>query len=398
MSSPTGEPLTSSNPGSTEDTGGGGDSQESQFSVAVDVLDTAREKVEDKLSEIDKDSPEEISQNTAKITQSINTLDITITIGLYYTSLFMDWLTILGNSTTISGFFFDLFLGSFLIEDWNFGQLDTVGRISGMTTSIQIGMFIITLIISVFAKIFKKELPSFIGGPLYYGGPFQILQLFRADVSSYHESMYSLDAQVSQYIGILSQILIVAAAAFAAPDTTSSYNNNITNNNATLTISNSTEEVTIQIKDTVIFVMTTHFISVVAIIMSSLLNIVQWLADTWRMNSDEIIIYYIFKYIMNVLTCYPCRRKKNTVGVDTRVISSETESKLLTRPSLMSIDSHRIIKSSEKQEAQNVLPGRGSLRRTGVNKKLSARMKKSRENIYKSSEFSDEGEDNKGQS
>ncbi|CAG8497875.1 7303_t:CDS:1 [Diversispora eburnea] len=380
MSSPTGEPSNPSSEG-TEGTSGGdeGDSQASQFSVAVDVLDTAKEKVEDKLSEIDKDSPEEISQNTAKITQSINMLDIIITIGLYYTSLFMDWLTILGNSTTISGFFFDLFLGSFLIQDWNFGQLDTVGRISGMTTSIQIGMFVITLIIFVFSKIVKKELPSFIGGPLYYGGPFQILQLFRTDVSSYHESMYSLDAQASQYIGILSQILIVIAAAFAAPDTTSSYNDNITNNNNTITVSNSTEEVTIQIKDTVIFVMTTHFISVVAIIMSSLLNIVQWLADIWRMNSDQIIIYYIFKYIMNVLTCYPCRRKKNTVGIDT----GEIESKLLTMST----------KSSEKQEVQNVLPERmSSSRRMG--KKSSPRLKKSRENILKSSE---EGDDSKGQ-
>ncbi|CAG8472919.1 15099_t:CDS:10 [Acaulospora morrowiae] len=309
---------------------------------ALDVLDDlgVKEKLERKLTEHDDDTTEEKAQNTTRITIVINRLDILITVGLYYTSLIMDWLTILGDSTSFGDFLVDLFFRSFVVSQWNFGQLDVVGKISGMTSTLQTGIFMTSLAMVSVAKITKTEKPSYFSGPLYFGGPFQIFHLLSTKASTYSESLQSLDAQISQTIGVLSQLLIIIAASIASPDVTSSYNSNVVDNNSeNITIPiDSSANVTLRIRDTALFVSTAHFVSVAAIIMSSMLNIIQYMADIWRVNSDDILVYYVFKGLVKIITCNGCCGGKNAIGVDTTSTRSTPKRPTLTSSNIPGFD------------------------------------------------------------
>ncbi|GBC27522.2 hypothetical protein GLOIN_2v1561367 [Rhizophagus irregularis DAOM 181602=DAOM 197198] len=271
--------------------------------TGLSILETVgiKDDLEKEVRKIDPDTPEEISKETELITERINKLDILITIGLYYTSLAMDWLTLLGESTSVQSFFFDLFLGSFDIPEWDFGDLTVVAKIS-------------------------------VGGPMYFGGPFQIVYALMPKAKDYTESIKSLDAKISQWLGFISQVVIIVAAIFAAanrvqaldpfihgdetligsgytpkPNSEDQFGDVISPSNTT--------QVTLAVQNAALFARATYIVSVVAIIMTSLLNIIQWLADVWRVNKGELLVYFMFKLITRALMCQPCLGDKCLDGI-----------------------------------------------------------------------------------
>jgi hypothetical protein len=301
---------------------------------ALDVIDKVgiKDNLEKGVQKIDYDTPEEIKLETELITERINKLDILITIGLYYTSLVMDWLTLLGKSTSVQSFFFDLFLGSFNISQWDFGDLTVVAQISGMTTTLQTSLFLISGIINVGARLFGKRVPSIVGGPMYYGGPFQIIFALMPKAKDYTESIKSLDAKISQWLGFISQVVIIIAAIFAAANRVQALDPFIHGDPSSIgsgytpkpnsedqfgdVISpTNTTQVTLAVQNAALFARATYFVSVVAIIMTSLLNIIQWLADVWRVNKGELLVYFMFKFITRALMCQPCFGDKCLDGI-----------------------------------------------------------------------------------
>ncbi|GBC05094.1 hypothetical protein RclHR1_06020009 [Rhizophagus clarus] len=291
----------------------------------LDILEEVglKGELEREAQKFDPDTPEEISKETELITERINKLDILITIGLYYTSLVMDWLTLLGKATSVQSFFFDLFLGSFNISKWDFGDLAVVAQISGMTTTLQTSLFFISGVINVGARLLNKPVPKIVGGPMYYGGPFQIIFALLPKAKDYTESIKSLDAKISQWLGFISQVVIIIAAIFAAANRVQALDPFI-HGDSTLIGSGytpkphsedqfgkvisptNTTQVTLAVQNAALFARATYFVSVVAIIMTSLLNIIQWLADIWRVNKGDLLIYYMFKLITRALLCQPC--------------------------------------------------------------------------------------------
>ncbi|RIA93047.1 hypothetical protein C1645_735913 [Glomus cerebriforme] len=282
-----------------------------------------KDNLEREIEKIDPDSPEEMSVESELITERMNKLDVLITIGLYYTSLVMDWLTLLGKSTSVKNFFFDLFLGSFNISAWDFGDLSAVAKISGMTTTLQTGIFALSSIINIGARLLKKPVPEFVGGPMYYGGPFQIVFALLPNAKDYTDSIKSLDAKISQLTGFFSQILIIIAAIFAATnritalDPFTQGNENLIGSGyvpkpnsedqfGKIISPTNTTQVTLAVQNAALFARATYIVSVVAIIMTSLLNIIQWLADVWRVNQNDVLVYYLFKLITRIMLCQPC--------------------------------------------------------------------------------------------
>ncbi|CAG8676336.1 13295_t:CDS:2 [Rhizophagus irregularis] len=244
----------------------------------------------------------------------------------------MDWLTLLGESTSVQSFFFDLFLGSFDIPEWDFGDLTVVAKISGMTTTLQTSIFLISGFINVGAKILNKPVPNIVGGPMYFGGPFQIVYALMPKAKDYTESIKSLDAKISQWLGFISQVVIIVAAIFAAanrvqaldpfihgdetligsgytpkPNSEDQFGDVISPSNTT--------QVTLAVQNAALFARATYIVSVVAIIMTSLLNIIQWLADVWRVNKGELLVYFMFKLITRALMCQPCLGDKCLDGI-----------------------------------------------------------------------------------
>src|SRR5688572_1800899 len=66
-----------------------------------------KDDMERQVRKANPETPDEISKETKAISERMNKLDVLITIGLYYSSLFMSWLTLLGRSTSVKNFFFD---------------------------------------------------------------------------------------------------------------------------------------------------------------------------------------------------------------------------------------------------------------------------------------------------
>jgi hypothetical protein len=289
------------------------------------LLDTVgiKDGLEKGVKKVDPETPDEISKESLLITERINKLDILITIGLYYSSLFMNWLTLLGRSTSVQNFFYELLLGSFNIKDWDFGDLSLVARISGMSTTLQTAIFSISGIINLGARILNKPVPEIVGGPMYFGGPFQIIYALFPRAKDYTDSIKSLDAKVSQWIGFFSQVLVMIAAIHAGFNRVSALDP-FTSGNIGLIGSgyvpkpnsedqfgdvispSNTTQITLAVQNAAIFARATYTVTVVAIVMTSLLNIIQWLADVWRVNKDELIIYTFFKVLTRILLCQPC--------------------------------------------------------------------------------------------
>nr|CAG8593180.1 1274_t:CDS:1 [Entrophospora candida] len=289
---------------------------------ALEKLDI-KDNIEEGIKAIDNDSKEERAKETELITARINQLDIFITIGLYYTSLIISWLTQLGDSESVQDFFIKLFFESFKIDEWDFGDLDLVGKISGATTTLQTSLFGIVGLARLAYTALGKKIPKLIDGPMYFGGPFQILHVIIPGSNDYIQSIRSFDARLSQLFGVISQTLIVVAAIYAigyrnealepfatgnetaigpgyqpGPDTEDQNGDQIQPGNST--------HITLAVKNAAIFAKATYMVSICAIIMTSLLNIVQWMADAWRLNKDELIVYTAFKLITRLLLCQPC--------------------------------------------------------------------------------------------
>ncbi|CAG8644000.1 5195_t:CDS:2 [Cetraspora pellucida] len=350
--------------GKGQDGEGQGESAGETVKDALGLLETVKIKddIEEGLEKMDPDTPDQRSIETTSITSRINKLDVIITVGLYYASLIMDWLTSLGNSTSVGEFFFNIFFASFNVVQWQFGQLDLVASISGMTTTLQTGIFLIEAAIYAVATVTKSKMPKKLGGPLYFGGPFQFIHILKTSYEDYHQSTKSWDAQLSQGIGIISQMLIIVAAISAANTRIGqlgalqplAYGDpNVLNSNFTpptgtkvegepINVTDTTQ-VTLAVKNAALFAMATYSVSVFAIIMSSLLNIIQWMADVWRVNNDDLIIYYIFKYFTRLICCYPClggsKNKVDTTPTSTKTgptattTSSDKPNPLLSTPS-----------------------------------------------------------------
>ncbi|CAG8774781.1 12246_t:CDS:2, partial [Racocetra fulgida] len=174
-----------------------------------------------------------------------------------------------------------------------------------MTTTLQTGIFVIEATVYGIATVLKTKMPKQFGGPLYFGGPFQFIHIIKTSYEDYHQSTKSWDAQLSQGIGVISQVLIIIASIFAANSKIghlgalqplASGEPNILNANFTppsgtevkgepINVTDSTQ-VTLAVKNAALFAMATYSVSVFAIIMSSLLNIIQWMADVWRFQNQ----------------------------------------------------------------------------------------------------------------
>src|SRR6185369_16127756 len=93
--------------------------------------------------------------------------------------------------------------------------------------------------------------------------------------------------------------------------------------------------VTLAVQNAAAFSKATFMVSVCAIIMTSLLNIVQWMADVWRMEKNELIVYTLFKGITRLLVCQPCfgdgwlkKRAKSVAAAKTSVHAEDQVSLL----------------------------------------------------------------------
>nr|CAG8500375.1 5879_t:CDS:1 [Entrophospora candida]CAG8575520.1 10235_t:CDS:1 [Entrophospora candida] len=286
------------------------------------IIEPVVKVIERAITQVDPDTKEEMARETEYISARIAHLDIFITVGLYYTSLLMSWFTQLGNSYSVQDFFMNLFLQSFDIRDWNFGSLDLVGKISGATASLQTVILGMVGVVRIGYMSFKKPVPVAISGPMYFGGPFQILHLLSPSTHNYHKSSASLDAMLSQAISAVSQGLIIVAAcsAFgtrddaldplinsAGTETGSGFTPGPpTIDNSTLIEPGDVANLTLAVQNAAMFSGVTYTITVSAIIMTSFLNLIKWMADVWTTNKERLIVYETFKVVTRALTCQPC--------------------------------------------------------------------------------------------
>jgi len=76
------------------------------------ILETAeklsiKDNIESAITKHDKDTPVEIDEEEKKITRRILRINTFVTYLLFYTALMMQWLTLLGLSTSVGNFFYE---------------------------------------------------------------------------------------------------------------------------------------------------------------------------------------------------------------------------------------------------------------------------------------------------
>ncbi|CAJ0640145.1 374_t:CDS:2 [Entrophospora sp. SA101] len=74
------------------------------------------------------------------------------------------------------------------------------------------------------SEIFQPLSPAGLQGPIYYNGILKVFNVLRPKVESYDSSVKKLDAQFSQILGTISQILIIIAASLSASSNITSLN------------------------------------------------------------------------------------------------------------------------------------------------------------------------------
>ncbi|CAG8460195.1 2225_t:CDS:1 [Dentiscutata heterogama] len=284
--------------------------------------------IESNILKLDKSTPKQRELEEKRITLRIQRIDILIVCLTFYTALAMQWLTLLGLSTSFSNFLYELFIKSFNITQWNFRDIQTIGKISGATTSLQIIFSIISTFIMILYKIFynARNIPLSFRGPIYFGGLFQFFNIFRPKINEHNLAVKKLDGKFHQYLGILSQSLIIITAIIIACDKLTKINNitgedindllsglidksSLISRDVNQTFIQSQQdatEVALSVKHAAIFTKTTLMVSILAIIMTSLLNIINWMREIWQANHDNIIIYELFKWITRLIVCKPC--------------------------------------------------------------------------------------------
>ncbi|CAG8588971.1 10694_t:CDS:1 [Cetraspora pellucida] len=303
---------------------------------SLELLKTSgiQRRIETNILKLDKSTPKQRELEEKRITIRIQRIDILIVCLTFYTALAMQWLTLLGLSTSFSNFLFELFIKSFDLTQWNFSEIQTIGKISGVTTSLQFIFSIISNFIMILLKIFyhAKNIPISLKGPIYFGGLFRFFNIFRPKINDNHLAVKKIDAKFHQYLGILSNSLIIITAIIIACDKLTMINiitsedvntllsglidkSNILSRdvvfNQTAIQSQNATEVALSVKHAAIFTKTTLMVSILAIIMTSLLNIINWLREIWQANHDNIIVYEMFKWFTRLIVCNPCCGNKS---------------------------------------------------------------------------------------
>ncbi|CAJ0755977.1 21527_t:CDS:2, partial [Entrophospora sp. SA101] len=309
--------------------------------TTLEVLDKVgiKDNIEEAIQTVDKDTPEQREEEEKRITRRIYRVELLLNFLMYYTSLIIQWLTLLGLSSSFGNFLYNVLIGSFVFTEWNFGDISTVGKISGVTISLQIILFIISNIIVLFYRRFhpSKQSPARLQGPIYYNGILKGFNLLKPKVESYNTSVKKLDAQFSQILGAISQVLIIIAASFSASSNITSLNG-ISDSGIDTAFptglggfiqieNNQVEEESIAVKHAAGFAKTTLLVAVLAIIMTSIMNVISWMIGIWKVNNDELIVYAIFKFITRMITCYPCFHDK-LVGADKKIDDKTNESEM----------------------------------------------------------------------
>ncbi len=291
-----------------------------------------KDDIEEEIQEHNSETAAEIDEEEKKITRRIYRIDLITTYLLFYTALTIQWLTLLGESNGFGDFFYKFFIDSFNFGNYDFTELSTVGRISGCTASLQIILFFVAnLIVLGYNRLSKKKRPPrSIRGPVYFGGILKFFNALKPKLRSHHEAVKKVDAQFSQILGIISQLLIIITASIAANSKLSAIDeftgaegdidpalfppSIMKRQDPGTTI----EEQKFSVRHAALFTKTITIIAILAIIMTSFLNITTWMADIWRVNQNELIIYKIFKYITRLMVCYPCCGDKLS-GADEKI-------------------------------------------------------------------------------
>ncbi|KAG9299818.1 hypothetical protein G9A89_003361 [Geosiphon pyriformis] len=297
-----------------------------------------KDNIEDAISKIDPDTPAERILEERRITHRIYKIDLAITYLLYYTSLALNWLTLLGQSNSFGDFLYEVFIGSLDFTEWNFYNYNIIGKISGATCSLQILFFVLANFIVLGMTFIHpngiKSLPENLRGPIFYGGPFQLINLLKPTLEKYNLSVQRLDAQFSECIGILSQLFIMVACSLATNikmnDLSTFINSNpdaigpselntglnylvarqLNPNNTQPIQSQDATQLALSAQHAALFTKTTLIVSTVAITMTAFLNILSWISNIWRINQSQLIIYEIYKGFTRLLICQPCCGEK----------------------------------------------------------------------------------------
>lgn len=329
-----------------------------------------KDNIEEKIKDHDFETPAQIAEEEKKITRRIFRIDLIISYLLFYTALMMQWLTLLGLSNNVGGFFYEFFINSFNFPEYNFSSLTTVGKIAGFSVSLQIIIFVLVNIF-VLGKTLthKNNLTTTTSSQPsnQLGYRFQFIDVLKNKLRTHFTAVRRIDTQFYQIMGILSQILIIIAAIISADDKFSAINkftdqaNNLDPSSFPLSITGGyrkrqeqaeTQEMLI-VRHAALFTKTITSIAILAIIMTSFMNIITCMADIWEVNKNELIIYKLFKYITRLMVCYPCFGDKLS-GADEKI-----DEKTHEQEDLMLVDkANRKPQSAEKLligAQQNVL-------------------------------------------
>lgn len=286
-----------------------------------------KDNIEEKIKDHDFETPAQIAEEEKKITRRIFKIDLIISYLLFYTALMMQWLTLLGLSNNVGSFFYEFFINSFNFPEYNFSSLTTVGKIAGFTVSLQIIIFVFVNIFVLGNTLTHKNnlttttittTPSQPSNQL--GNKFQFIDVLKNRLRTHFTAVRRIDTQFYQILGILSQILIIIVAIIYADDKFSAINkftdqaNNLDPSLFPLSITGGyrkrqeqaeTQQMLI-VRHAALFTKTITSIAILAIIMTSVMNIITCMADIWEVNKNELIIYKLFKYITRLMVCYPC--------------------------------------------------------------------------------------------
>jgi hypothetical protein len=298
-----------------------------------------KDNIEEEIKEHDFETPAQIAEEEKKITRRIFKIDLIISYLLFYTALMIQWLTLLGLSNSVGSFFYEFFINSFNFSEYNFSSLTTVGKIAGFTVSLQIIIFILVNIFVLVKTLIHKNnstTTTTTTTPLQssnqLGGRFQFISDLKKKLRTHFTAVRRIDAQFYQILGILSQILVIITAIIAADDRFSAINeftnqaNDLDPSLFSLSLTGGyrkrqeqteTQQMLI-VRHAALFTITITSIAILAIIMTSFMNIITWMADIWEVNKNELIIYKLFKYITRLMVCYPCFGDKLS-GADEKI-------------------------------------------------------------------------------
>ncbi|CAG8734223.1 4519_t:CDS:2 [Rhizophagus irregularis] len=252
-----------------------------------------KDNIEEKIKDHDFETPAQIAEEEKKITRRIFRIDLIISYLLFYTALMMQWLTLLGLSNNVGGFFYEFFINSFNFPEYNFSSLTTVGKIAGFSVSLQIIIFVLVNIFVLGKTLTHKNnltTTSSSQPSNQLGNRFQFIDVLKNKLRTHFTAVRRIDTQFYQIMGILSQILIIIAAIISADDKFSAINkftdqaNNLDPSSFPLSITGGyrkrqeqaeTQEMLI-VRHAALFTKTITSIAILAIIMTSFMNIITY--------------------------------------------------------------------------------------------------------------------------